>query len=83
MEEEVALLVQPPRKLAQVASGKLGRLHPYEGSGEREVLALEEQKAAEARSRERSDSQGGHHHRELEMKVASSDQSELHQLYAR
>ena len=41
-EEEVALLVQPPRKLAQVASGQLGRLHSYEGSGEREVLALEE-----------------------------------------
>ena len=77
-EEEVTLLVNPPRKLAQVASGQLGRLHPYEGSGEREVLALEEKTATEEQSRERSDSQGGHHHREMEKTTASSDQPEPH-----
>ena len=75
--------MQPLQKLAQAVSGQLGMLHHDEGSGEREVLALEEQKTAEERGRERSDGQDDHHHGELEKTIAFSDLPEPHQPYAR
>ena len=73
-EEEVALLVQPLRKLAQPASGQLGIHHLHEAGAVQEEQGTWEHRAEEEQGKERSGDQSGPHHVELKLGPASSAQ---------